>query len=67
MCTKCLDLFAPVIINGVGILKGFQGYTVDLRLQHFRKVEIGEPIEFISFSSNKGKNLLHEMHKFQGE
>jgi hypothetical protein len=36
----------------------FKGYTVDERLQEFRKMF---PMEFIPFDSEKGKKLLAEM------
>jgi hypothetical protein len=37
----------------------FKGYTVDIRLKQFRKVEKGE-IEFIDFKSLQGDDLLGE-------
>ena len=39
----------------------FKGYTVDERLQEFRKVEYGKTVEFIPFDSPKGQNLLSDM------
>ena len=46
------------------MLKKFEGYTVDIRLQQFRKVafESFEDIEFIDFDSKKGQELLKKMH-----
>lgn len=38
----------------------FKGYTVDERLGEFRKLEYGKEIEYIPFSSEKGKLLLAE-------
>lgn len=39
----------------------FKGYTVDERLQEFRKVEYGKTVEFIPFDSPKGQQLLSDM------
>jgi len=35
----------------------FKGYTVDLKLKQFRKVD-KQRIEFISFDSEKGERIL---------
>jgi hypothetical protein len=43
----------------------FNGYTVDMRLREFRKVDYGKSIEFISFGSSKGQQLLKELRDFQ--
>ncbi|MGY4884386.1 MAG: hypothetical protein ACP5NZ_02285 [Nanobdellota archaeon] len=43
-------------------LPEFKGYTIDLRLKQFRKVNHDKPsIEFIEFDSEEGKKLLKEM------
>ena len=42
-------------------LPKFKGYTVDDRLQEFRKAEYGKSLEFIPFDSPKGQELLSEM------
>jgi len=48
-------------------LQRYKGYTVDYRLNQFRKVHPGDcvcgggEIEFIDFSSEKGDELLTEM------
>ena len=39
------------------------GYTVDMRLQQFRKVEFDTLPEFISFESPKGQNLIAKIIK----
>lgn len=45
-------------------LPEFKGYTVDLRLKQFRKVNHEKPsIEFIDFSSEEGRKLLKEMNE----
>lgn len=36
----------------------FKGYTVDARLKEFRKADLNQPLEFISFDSPKGERLL---------
>jgi len=38
----------------------FQGYTVDLQLQEFRKIEAGKLPEFIPLLSDKGARLFYE-------
>ena len=38
----------------------FQGYTVDVRLQEFRKANLGEELEFISFKSEEGDAMLSD-------
>lgn len=41
----------------------FKGYTVDERLREFRKVDFSIPsIEFVSFSSEKGRKLLSDYY-----
>jgi len=62
ICEKCQIAYEPEEINGVRKLKEFKGYTIDLRLQQFRKANLGEALEFIEFDSKKGKKLLAEMH-----
>ena len=37
-----------------------KGYTVDLRLKQFRKIQRGKPMEFISFEDKKGRDLFWE-------
>jgi hypothetical protein len=47
-------------------LPTFEGYTVDTRLQEFRRVirhEEGPSIEFIPFDSKKGQELLTRMYE----
>ena len=63
VCELCLRAYEPEEINGVRKLKEFQGYTVDLRLQQFRKMEFGKLPQFIEFASPKGKRLLAQMHE----
>jgi len=36
----------------------FKGYTVDVRLKEFRKVEQNKRLEFVRFNSAKGDKLL---------
>jgi hypothetical protein len=48
----------------VTILPTFNGYTVDLRLQEFRKLILGKKPEFIHFLSPKGEKLFAELEKF---
>jgi len=38
----------------------FQGYTVDLRLQEFRKIEADKLPEFIPLLSDRGASLFYE-------
>ena len=45
-------------------LPTFKGYTVDERLQEFRKVDKSKPsIDFVKFDSEKGQELLEEYEK----
>lgn len=45
------------------ILPVFKGYTVDLRLQEFRKIERDKLPEFVPFLSDKGARLFHEFRQ----
>jgi len=68
ICELCLQAYEPRE-KGKGIireLKEFKGYTLDLRLQQFRKLHIGYDgfyPEFIEFASKKGQRLLAQMHE----
>ena len=44
----------------IRILPIFKGYTVDLRLQEFRKIEMDKLPEFIPLLSDKGARLFYE-------
>ncbi len=63
-CVVCQLAYEPeeVAPGGIRKLKKFKGYTVDLRLQQFRKVPYGKLPEFIDFDSPKGQELLMQMH-----
>jgi len=65
MCELCQLAYEPeeVVPGGIRKLKTFNGYTVDLRLQEFRKVPYGKLPEFIAFTSTKGQKLLAQMHE----
>lgn len=63
VCELCQLAYEPVKINGVRKLKEFKGYTVDLRLQQFRKIQFGTMPEFIDFASAKGQKLLVQLHE----
>ncbi len=63
LCELYQTAYEPEAINGVRKLKEFQGYTVDLRLQQFRKFTFGKQPEFIEFTSTKGQQLLALMHQ----
>ena len=48
-------------------LPEFDGYTVDERLQQFRKVDREKPsIDFVDFDSEKGKELLAKRESQEG-
>lgn len=47
----------------IRLLPVFKGYTVDMRLQEFRKIEMDKLPEFISFLSDKGARLFHEFRQ----
>ena len=42
-------------------LPTFQGYTIDVRLKEFRKVEWDRLPEFLAFESEDGRKILAEM------
>ena len=65
LCELCREAYEPeeVVPGGIRKLKTFKGYTVDLRLQEFRKVPYGKLPEFIAFTSTKGQKLLAQMHQ----
>jgi hypothetical protein len=42
-------------------LPTFKGYTIDVRLKEFRKVEWDRLPEFIAFESELGRKILAEM------
>ncbi len=47
----------------IRILPVFKGYTVDLRLQEFRKIKADKLPEFISLLSDKGARLFWEFRQ----
>ena len=49
--------------NMIRVLPVFKGYTVDLRLQEFRKIEMDELPEFIPLLSDKGARLFYEFRQ----
>ena len=65
LCELCQLAYEPeeVVPGGIRKLKTFNGYTVDLRLQEFRKIPYGKLPEFIEFTSTKGQKLLALMHQ----
>ena len=48
----------------VYVLPTFKGYTVDMRLQEFRRAIPDVTLEFIPFNSLKGQELLDELKSF---
>lgn len=47
----------------IRILPVFKGYTVDMRLQEFRKVPLNDLPEFVPFLSDKGARLFYEFRQ----
>ncbi len=47
----------------IRILPVFKGYTVDMRLQEFRKVPLDDLPEFVPFLSDKGAKLFYEFRQ----
>ncbi len=41
-------------------LPTFEGYTVDIRLREFRRLDYGKEPEFIDFDTEQGDQLLAE-------
>jgi len=69
---KISESMHSVVGNVVKELPVFKGYTVDERLKEFRRVKLGyseafkrgtSTMEFISFDSPKGQQLLSEYRK----
>ena len=63
VCLACEMKYSPQMENGVATLSTFKGYTVDFRLQQFRKVSEEPSIAFIDFPSDEGQALLIQMHE----
>lgn len=64
ICELCQRAYEPEEINGVRKLKKFDGWTVDLRLQEFRRVLFyGKPLLVIDFASPRGQEFLAQMHE----
>ena len=51
----------------VTVLPTFKGYTVDLRLQEFRRAIAENTLEFISFHTPEGEKLFRELKLFAEE
>lgn len=49
--------------NMIRRLPVFKGYTVDMRLQEFRKVSFNDLPEFVPFMSDKGARLFYEFRQ----
>ncbi len=47
----------------IRVLPVFKGYTVDLRLQEFRKIKADQLPEFVSLLSDKGARLFWEFRQ----
>jgi len=47
----------------IRILPVFKGYTVNLRLQEFRKIEPDKLPEFVPLLSDKGSQLFYEFRQ----
>lgn len=47
----------------IRILPVYKDYTVDMRLQEFRKIPFDALPEFVPFTSDKGAKLFHEFRQ----
>jgi len=67
LCEMCRRAYKPKAVRGpvrgVWELKAFQGYTVDLSLQEFRKITAGKGLQQVTFASAQGQKLLQQMHQ----
>ena len=45
------------------MLPVFKGFTVDIRLRQFRKMEYGKLPEFIPFDSPRGEDLIADIFR----
>src|SRR5260370_41723114 len=59
ICELCQLAYEPETMkHGGRKLKEFKGYTVDLRLQEFRNMELGKLQHFIDLTSLEGRPFL---------
>ncbi len=64
ICELCRKAYKPKPISqGCRLLQHFRDYVVDLDLLQFRKLVYNKTVEFIDFTSPKGKKLLAQMHE----
>lgn len=57
-------MFGPTKnMSGPNRLREYKGYTVDFRVQEFRKIPLDGPHEFIDFDSPEGQEILWQMHE----
>lgn len=47
----------------IRILPIYKGYTVDMRLQEFRKIEMDKLPEFVPFTCDLGARLFYEFRQ----
>jgi len=47
----------------IRVLPVFKGYTVDVRLGEFRKIEMDKLPEFVPFTTKKGAKLFWEFYQ----
>lgn len=62
-CFVCELAFEPDRSLGIGVLKTFEGYTVDRRIGQFRKFNPGQLPEFIDFIDPEAEPILARMHE----
>jgi len=48
------------------ILPTFKGFTIDVRLKEFRMIDSKKGLQFISFNSEEGRELIFEMREYFG-
>ncbi len=64
---SALNIYDEAAKKGEGMIRRlptFQGYTIDVRLGQFRKVELDEWPEFIPFDSDAGFEIYEKMQDY---
>jgi hypothetical protein len=68
-CGRIIDQETGLVIGSTGQVTSprrlpvFRGYTVDVRLREFRRVEPGRRLVFVPFDSPRGRRLLTRLKR----
>ena len=61
---KKFDKFWGDVKMRVYILPTFKGFTIDVRLKEFRRIDDDQGLLFIPFNSKEGQELISEMREY---